>query len=86
MNTETESPSADYENGGIDGIDGIDAIIARVESYRADPKMVTPETLDEVLNELMDLKGYLSGDGEDQMEYENPSEMAGMMNKMRSEQ
>lgn len=45
---------------------GIDAIISRVESYVEDPDLVTPETLMELKEELMDLKGYM--DGEDEME------------------
>lgn len=40
----------------------IDEIIARVDSYMKDPKMVTPETLMALKNDLMDLKSVLDGD------------------------
>ena len=38
---------------------GIDSVIAKVESYIQDPKMVTPETLMDLKNDLMDLKDYM---------------------------
>lgn len=42
----------------------LDSIIARVASYKEDPKLVTPETLAELEEELMDLKSYMDGDEE----------------------
>lgn len=44
----------------------LDGIIARVQEYQKNPQAVTPETLGELLNELMGLKEYI--DGEDMME------------------
>jgi len=45
-------------NDSTDQAEGtpIDAIIARVDSYARDPKLVTPETLMELKAELEDLK------------------------------
>ena len=37
----------------------IDGIISRVQSYRDDPKLVTPQTMDDVLADLEDLITYL---------------------------
>lgn len=47
---------------------GIDAIIRIVESYIEDPKLVTPETLSALKDDLVDLKSYLDGDGEEEPE------------------
>ena len=56
-NMENEKPESD----------GIDGIIATVESYIQNPKMVTPETLNQLKSDLMDLKDYLDN-GENQEE------------------
>ena len=51
MNMETDSQPE--STGGIDGI------IATVQEYKDNPQLVTPETLDQLLSDLMDLKNYL---------------------------
>ena len=51
MNMETDNQSE--STGGIDGI------ITRVQEYKDNPQLVTPETLDQLLSDLMDLKSYL---------------------------
>lgn len=48
---ETESPE----------MTPIDGIISRVDSYISNPSQVTPETLNELKNELVDLKTFLDG-------------------------
>ena len=62
-NTATDNQEETQESQGID------SVIAKVESYIQDPKMVTPETLMDLKNDLMDLKDYM--DNPDQGE--NPS-------------
>ena len=47
---------------------GIDSIISRVVSYIENPKLVTPETLTELKEELEDLKGYMDGEEMDEDE------------------
>ena len=37
----------------------LDDIISKVQSYKSDLKLVTPQTLDDLLSELTDLKSYL---------------------------
>jgi len=63
MNTETEESAEPI---------GIDSIIARVDSYIADTKLVTPGTLAELKSELEDLKEYLDGE-----ETQEPKSMGG---------
>ena len=40
----------------------IDQVISRVESYIQNPRMVTPETLNELKSELIDLKTEYEGE------------------------
>ena len=70
MNTETE---------------GLDGIIGRVESYIQNPDMVTPETLEALLDELYQLRDSQGGEEVEGAPGEE-SGMTGMINKMRSEQ
>lgn len=42
----------------------LDEIIKKVDGYIANPKMVTPETLTEVRDSLVELKSYMDEDGE----------------------
>lgn len=53
---------------GQDTGTGIDQIIAKVDSYIKDPRLVTPQTLQELKVDLEDLKSYLdkeeTGEGE----------------------
>ena len=58
--------------------DGIDSIIARVDSYMKNPETVTPETLQELKDELVDLKSYLDG-GEEQPEEKDDNGSPGLM-------
>lgn len=58
--------------------EGIDGVIAKVDSYLANPKMVTPETLMSLKEDLMDIKMLL--DGEEEME-EEPTAMSEMVAK-----
>ena len=51
MNMETDNQSQEIE--------GIDGIITRVQEYKDNAQLVTPETLDQLLSDLMDLKNYL---------------------------
>ena len=50
MTDEEETPS------------GIDGLIARVDEYIQNPKLVTPETLGELKSELLDLKEFIDGE------------------------
>ena len=59
-----ENKSEETEAKEQDAPIGIDDIISRVEGYAADPKLVTAETLGELLGELQDLKSYLDGEPE----------------------
>ena len=70
--------------GGEEGMEGggIDEIIMRVESYIQNPQMVTPETLNQLKSELIDLKGVLEGEPEEEMPMEKPSGgLSGMMKR-----
>lgn len=60
---------------------GIDSIIARVQEYQANPEMVTPETLGELLSELTDLKSFLDGEETEESSQEEPSAMSELMAK-----
>ena len=40
----------------------VDSMIARVDEYIQNPKLVTPQTLQELKSELEDLKKYLDGE------------------------
>ena len=71
--TENKSEEMPQET---EGPIGIDDIISRVEGYVADPKMVTPETLADLLGELKDLKDYLDG-GEAETETPKDAEDTG---------
>lgn len=71
----TQEPPA-MESGG-----GIDDIIARVQSYQENPQMVTPETLGELLSELMDLKTVLDGEEGLESESDAPSAMSEMTSR-----
>lgn len=44
----------------------MDQIISRVDEYIANPKMVTPQTLQELRMELEDLKGIVDGEEQDE--------------------
>lgn len=64
MNTDQQSGQDDGSDGEVGGID---SIIQTVESYISNPKLVTPQTLESLRDELIDLKSYLDeGDQPDQ--------------------
>lgn len=62
---------------------GIDGVIARVDSYIQDPKLVTPQTLMDLKADLMDLKSVLEGDNQEPTDQAEPSAMAQLMGKMK---
>ena len=66
-----------YEEG-----EGLDGIIARVESYIQNPKLVTPETLSVLKEDLIDLKSVVDGEDEEAPE-EGGGGLAIMIGKMR---
>lgn len=57
-----------------------DSVIDKVDFYIADPGMVTPETLEELRNELLDLQTKY--EGEDSTVAESPG-LQNMMEKAR---
>ena len=69
----------------------LDSIIQRVESYKEDPKLVTPETMSELLEELVDLKSFTDGDDptdteddtQDNTQGESPSLVIAIGRKMK---
>lgn len=67
---------------------GIDSAISTVESFMADPKSVTPETLGQLKMDLEDLKTILepesAGPQGPQAPPDNSGGMAGMISKMRN--
>lgn len=54
--SQEQEPQDDNEKSPIDDI------IARVDSYEKNPRLVTPATLGELKSELMDLKSYLDNE------------------------
>ena len=65
---------------------GIDDIIQQVQSYKDNPSLITPETMDSLLQSLMDLKGYLEGGAEETSEPQaQPTGMASMINQARGQ-
>jgi len=70
MNTSEESP--------------IDSIISRVESYIADPKMVTSETLGGLRDELIDLKSVLDGEETDESSGQTQPEEKGLAGAIKA--
>ena len=60
---------------------GIDSIIERVDSYIQQPEMVTPQTLNELKMELMDLKTFLDGGETGGQLQGQPSGLSDMMAK-----
>ena len=78
----------DTEQEGYSEGNGIDSIIQAVEEYIANPKMVTPETLTELKEDLIDLKEFLDGDSsEEPMEDDEnkPSLTISIGKKLRGE-
>jgi len=75
--TPTGTEEQESEGGGID------SIISTVDSYILDPKLITPQTLEQLKSDLMDLKSYLDGEEtQEPMESESePSPMAEMIKK-----
>ena len=57
-----------------------DSVIDRVDSYVENPELVTPETLEELRNELLDLQRKY--EGEDSTVAESPG-LQNMMEKAR---
>ena len=84
MEQMSESKSEEISEPETEGPIGIDDIISRVEGYAADPKLVTAETLTELLGELKDLKSYLDGGDEPETEPENPGNSNGKPSLMIS--
>jgi len=69
------------ETEAADEPQGIDGIIARVDSYIAKPEMITPETLTQLREELLDLKSIL--DPEEEAAPAAPADgLAGMIGGM----
>ena len=60
---------------------GIDAIIERVESYIQQPEMVTPQTMNELKMELIDLKTFLDGEETQEPTQAPQSGLSEMMSK-----
>lgn len=56
---------------------GIDQIIQTVQSYKQNPQSITPETLDGLLSDLMDLKSYIEGDSQEPQQESPMSQMIG---------
>jgi hypothetical protein len=79
MNTEPME-----ESGGEP--QGIDSIISRVKAYKANPKMVTPETWDELIGELEDLKDYMDEGEPEEPTEEKPSGLTVMIGRAAGEQ
>lgn len=44
------------DTGGQDQTNGLDSAITKVQSYIANPRLVTPQTLQDLLSDLMDEK------------------------------
>ena len=82
MTKDTEQE--EYSDGN-----GIDSIISKVEEYIANPKMVTPETLTELKEDLIDLKEFLDGDSSEEPmeddEENKPSLTISIGKKLRGE-
>ena len=55
----------------------IDEMIAQVDSYIKDPKLVTGETLTDLKSKLEDLKNYLDSDSSEEPEKPSEQEMKG---------
>lgn len=64
-------------NTEIEEPEGLDAVIAKVDSYIQDPKLVTPETLMELKTDLEDLKGFM--DEEETVEEPEDKDDNGLM-------
>lgn len=62
---------------------GIDGVIALVDSYIQDPKLVTPQTLMDLKTDLMDLKSVLDGEDQEPVDQVEPSAMTQLMGKMK---
>lgn len=56
----------------------LDGLIGQIDSYIADPSLVTPETLTDLKNQLVDLKGAMEGDEREGMG-EQTNDMASKM-------
>lgn len=50
----------------------LDDLISRVTKYRDDPKLVTRETMQDLMDELVDLKGFIDKDDEHGSSHESP--------------
>lgn len=55
---DNQAPTNQSESDGEEMGSPIDAIISRVRSYAKNPRLATPETLQELLAELEDAKSY----------------------------
>lgn len=54
----------------------LDGLIGQVDSYISDPSLVTPETLNDLKNQLMDLKMAMEGDEREGMGEEPMNNMS----------
>ena len=80
METQTmtsESQAMDQEENQPEG-SPMDGMISQVESYIKDPKMVNVQTLTDLRDQLVDLKGYVdSEDGGNVADESDPEPMSG---------
>ena len=54
------------DTGGQDQNNALDSAISKVQSYIANPSLVTPQTLQELLSDLMDYKDEEGQEPQDQ--------------------
>lgn len=59
--SQDKSQDTNEQEAPQEGGSPLDDLIAKIESYIKDPRLVTPETLTDVKSELMDLKSYMDG-------------------------
>lgn len=50
---------------GMEDMGSLDDIIGRIESYISDPKLVTPETLTQLRDELIEYRDAVEGEEEE---------------------
>lgn len=62
----------------------LDSIVSRIDSYIKDPALVTPDTLTELKNEIVDLKDYFGGEQEAEPMMGNDNGLSGDMMKRKS--
>ena len=68
------------EQGGEMEASPFDGLIAQVDSYISDPSLITPETLNDLKQQLVDLKMAVDGDEREGME--EPSDNPAMSRKI----